>query len=70
MEISKQKLLDNFNELLSIEQKARDYYNDLLKLKIPAGDRRAITHIRDDEERHIKIAQKIVKIIETDRMAK
>ena len=67
MENDKQQLINNFNELLAIEVKARDYYDDLLRLDIPTHDKRAITEIRDDEKRHMTIAQSILDIIESDK---
>lgn len=66
MKVDKQQLITSFQELFAIEQKARDYYSDLLKNNLPEKDRLVITGIRDDEIRHMEIVKDIINIIEKD----
>ena len=70
MQIDKNKMLDVFHELYSIEVKARDYYAKLLEQEITKKDRSVIMSIYKDEKQHMKIAQTIIKIVSNDRHIK
>jgi len=63
--INKEQLLSNFQELYATEQKARDYYGELLKMEILDTDRHIVNGILDDEEKHMKIVKSIIEIIKT-----
>ncbi|MEI8060831.1 MAG: hypothetical protein WCG99_00880 [Candidatus Berkelbacteria bacterium] len=63
MSQSKEKLVQSFEELFSIEKKAHDYYQELLLEKETAHEKEVIQGIHDDEERHMKIVQDILEII-------
>ena len=65
--INKEQLLTNFKELFLTEQKARDYYNGLLKLDIPKSDSLVIESIRNDEESHMQIVESILEILKVHK---
>ena len=54
---------EDFENLLKIETKARDFYDELLKDIRNETVRRNIESIRDDEIRHMKLAQRLIDII-------
>lgn len=63
MNISKEKLIDAFEELYLIEKKAHDLYSKILAEEIPENERHTIQAIHDDEEHHMKIVKEIINII-------
>lgn len=59
-------LIEYFKEIFDFEKGARDMYDTfLLDLKNPE-DLAQVKGIRDDEESHMQIVEKIIKIIEAD----
>ena len=63
MSENREKLISAFEELLSIEKKAHDYYEKLMTEKETDHEKEVIQGIHDDEERHMKIVQDILEII-------
>jgi len=63
MSESREKLIASFEELYSIEKKARDYYQNILKQNISDHEKEVVLAIHADEERHMKIVQDILAII-------
>lgn len=61
-----QELISCFQEVYDTEVKARDNYNDILGYFLTDNERKVITSIRDDEIRHMQIAQKILDLIKAD----
>jgi len=64
MDSKKKQLIKYFNNLYSVEKKARDLYDNYLKKLKNPDHIVAINEIRDDKEKHIKIVKDIIKIIE------
>jgi rubrerythrin len=54
---------EDFEDLLKIEIRARDYYNALLEEVADERVRKNIEEIRDDEIRHMELAERILQII-------
>lgn len=54
---------EEFEKILEIEIKARDYYTELLADLSDPEIRRRITEIRDDEVRHIALAKRLLELI-------
>ena len=53
----------DFEYLLKLEIKARDYYDDLLTEVKNEMVRRNIESIRDDEIEHMKLAKRLIDLI-------
>ena len=66
MKDNKMKLLHAFEELYLIEKKAHDLYESQLLGNLSSHEREVIQGIHDDEEKHMKIAKKIIAIIESE----
>ncbi len=62
---TKQRLLEEFLEMRSMEETARDYYAEIINDPRIADDnvKRVFTGIRKDEIRHIEIVDKILSLI-------
>lgn len=54
---------EEFDSILKLEITARNHYDNILSQTTDQTVRRNIEIIRDDEIRHIKIAEKMIKII-------
>lgn len=61
---TKEQLVSSFKELYLIEKKAYDFYSEKLLESLSDYEEKVIQEIRNDEERHMEIATKIIKIIE------
>jgi len=61
---NKKELVRYFNELYLIEKEARDMYNGFLPELKDKDTYRQVEEIRNDKEKHIKIVNEIIKIIE------
>ncbi len=58
-------LIKQFKEILEIEKNARDSYNYLIeKVKDPEA-RSVLESIRDDEEKHMKLASEAIEILKS-----
>lgn len=64
MKNTSEQLTASFHELYLIEQKARDYYAQILSGNVSSIEHDIIQGIHDDESRHMEIVQDILKIIE------
>ena len=63
MSQSQEKLVQAFEELFSIEQKAHDYYEKLLTENQTEHQKEVISRIHDDEEKHMKIVEEIISLV-------
>lgn len=54
---------DEFEKILEIEIKARDHYNRMLADLTDPEVCKRITEIRDDEVRHISLAQRLLELV-------
>ena len=52
-----------FEDLYWLEKQARDLYNDYLHDLKDGPARVIVTEIRDDEERHMRIAQQLLDLL-------
>ena len=54
---------EDFEKLLKIETRARDYYNELLEEISDERVRKNIESIRDDEISHMKLAERLIELV-------
>ncbi len=54
----------DFEKILGLEIQARDHYQKLVEQITRENVRDKIAEIRDDEERHIKIAERLLELIQ------
>ncbi len=67
MEEDKKNLIKYFNELYNIEKNARDLYSKFLLDLKDKDDIKKVAKIRDEEEKHMQIVEKIIKIIKSSK---
>jgi rubrerythrin len=67
MEENKKNLIKYFNELYNIEKGARDLYSKFLLDLKDKDDIKKVSKIRDEEEKHMQIVEKIIKIIKSPK---
>ncbi len=53
-----------FEDLYWLEKQARDLYSDYLRDLKDEKTRAIVTAIRDDEDRHMRVAQKLLDLLE------
>lgn len=63
MKESDKKLIKYFRDLYNIEKGARDLYNEFLMELKDEKEIAQVKKIRDDEEKHMQIAEEIISII-------
>lgn len=61
-----EQLIKYFEELFSYEKGARDLYDNIILDLKDLEDLEEVKGVRDDEEKHMEIVEKIIKIIEAD----
>jgi len=54
---------EQFVEILGLEKNARDIYTDILKNITNPNVRRVIKSIKDDEMRHIELAERAILVL-------
>jgi len=54
---------EDFENLLKIETRARDYYNELLEEISHERVRKNIESIRDDEISHMEFAERLIELV-------
>ena len=64
-DITKNGLIDNFNEGLKLEYRALSYFDELLELLDDEEDKKIIQYIINDEKEHIEITKKLISISNT-----
>jgi len=55
-----------FVEILELEKNARDIYTDILKNMTNPNVRKVIKSIKDDEMRHIELAERAISILNSE----
>ena len=64
--LTKDSILDNLTKGLGYEKRARDLCTALIPLVSREEDKAALRKIVSDEERHIKITERLMEIVRTD----
>lgn len=64
--LQNEQLINYFKELFSYEKGARDLYDNIILDLKDLEDLEQVKGIRSDEEKHMQIVDKIIKIIEAD----
>lgn len=63
MKNNKKNLIKEFTELYLIEKKARDLYTQMIEEIKDKNDIKIIKSIKNDEEKHMGIAQDIISLL-------